>query len=196
MSKIGSIRTFICIELPGNVQALLAEIQTCLKGLGADVSWVKPSNIHLTLKFLGDVPEQKVPVICATLEKAALAVSAMEIQVMGAGFFPTARNPQVLWVGIQPVPSPLREFQELIDVGLSTKGYAREDRPFSPHLTIGRFKSLRNLQALIRKLQALDFESKIVTVREVTVMRSDLKPTGALYTPIRVFPLLGKTQHN
>jgi len=196
MSKAGNIRIFICIELPGTVQALFAEIQASLKEIGADVSWVKPSNIHLTLKFLGDVPEQKVPVIWAAVEKAALAVSAMEIQVRGAGCFPTARNPRVLWVGIQPVPSPLRELQELIDVGLSTKGYTREDRPFSPHLTIGRVKSPQNLQALIRKLQALDFESKIVTVREVTVMRSDLKPTGALYTPIRVFPLVGKSGHN
>jgi len=196
MSKTGTIRTFICIELPETVQALLAEFQKRLKGLGAEVSWVKPSNIHLTLKFLGDVSEQKLPLICAALEKAAHAIPVMEMQVRGAGCFPTARNPRVLWVGIQPIPSPLRDLVELIEVGLSGNGYAREDRPFSPHLTFGRVKSLRNLQALMRKMQELDFGGEIVSVRTVTVMRSDLRPAGAVYSPIKVFPLLGKAEHN
>ncbi len=161
MSKTSTIRTFICIELPQTVQALLAKFQDSLKRLGADVSWVKPSNIHFTLKFLGEVPEQKLPMICATVERAAHVVPAIEIQVKGTGCFPSTRNPRVLWVGIQPVPSQLQELYELIEVGLSEIGYARDDRPFSPHLTIGRVKSPRNLQALMRQIQELEFRGAI-----------------------------------
>jgi 2'-5' RNA ligase len=116
----------------------------------------------------------------------------MEIQVSGAGCFPSARNPRVLWVGIEPIPPQLRNLQELIDFGLSEKEYAREDRPFRPHLTIGRIKSSRNLQALRRKMQELNFDCETVSVRAVTVMRSDLRPAGAIYSPIKVFPLIGK----
>lgn len=196
MSKTGMIRTFICIELPETLQALLTKFQDSLKRLGADVSWVKPSNIHLTLKFLGDVPEQKLPVICETVKSAARAVPAMSMQVREAGSFPTARNPRVLWVGIQPVPSQLRTLYESIDVGLSEKGYARDDRPFNPHLTIGRVKSPRNVQDLMRKMQELNFDGETVSVRTVTVMRSDLRPAGALYSPIKVFPLLGTAEQH
>ena len=78
----------------------------------------------------------------------------------------------------------------------SSLGYAREDRPFSPHLTIGRVKSPRNLQALMRADARIGIVGETVTVREVTVMKSDLKPAGAVYTPIKVFPLLGKAEHN
>ena len=196
MSKTITIRTFICIELPQTLQVLLAKFQDSLKRPGADVSWVKPSNIHFTLKFLGEVPEQKLPMICETVERAAHTVPALEIQVKGTGCFPSTRNPRVIWVGIQPVPSQLQELYELIEVGLSEIGYARDDRPFSPHLTIGRVKSPRNLQALMRQIQELEFRGEIVSVRTVTVMRSDLRPAGAVYSPIKVFPLLGKAEHN
>lgn len=196
MSKTSTIRTFICIELPQALRVLLAKFQDSLKRPGADVSWVKPSNIHFTLKFLGEVPEQKLPMICETVEKAARAVPALEIQVKGTGCFPSTRNPRVILVGIQPVPSQLQELYELIEVGLSDIGYARDDRPFSPHLTIGRVKSPRNLQALMRQIQEFEFRGEIVSVRTVTVMRSDLRPAGAVYSPIKVFPLLGKAEHN
>ena len=196
MSNTGVIRTFICVELPETVQGLLAAFQSKLKGAGADVGWVKPSNIHLTLKFLGSIPGPKLAVICTAVERAANAVPPMQIQVKGAGCFPAARNPRVLWVGIQPIPPQLRKLQESIEVGLSESGYARDDRPFSPHLTIGRVKSPRNLQALMRKMQELEFQDEIVSIHTVTVMKSDLNPTGAQYTPIKVFPLLGKTEDN
>ena len=185
------IRTFICIELPETVKAHLSEFQSNLKGTGADVSWVKPSNIHLTLKFLGDVPEQQLPVICETVTSAAHAIPPMSMRVTEAGSFPTTRNPRVLWVGIHPVPLQLQNLFELIESGLFKSGYAREDRPFSPHLTIGRVKSPRNLQALMRKMQELKFDGETVSVKTVTVMRSDLRPAGAQYSPIKVLPLLG-----
>jgi RNA 2',3'-cyclic 3'-phosphodiesterase len=194
MSTTGTIRTFICIELPQTVQALLAKFQDSLKRLGADVSWVEPSNIHLTLKFLGDVPEPMLATLSSIVEKAAFSTVPFELQVNGAGFFPNLRAPRVLWVAIQPVPQQLQDLQEWIDVELFKLGIAREDRKFSPHLTIGRVKSPRNLQALVSAMHKLDISSEIVTAREVTVMKSDLRPTGALYTPIKVFPLLGKAE--
>src|SRR3990172_1879009 len=123
MSKPGILRTFICVELQGLVHAQLANLQGTLKTIGADVSWVKPSNIHLTLKFLGDVPEQNIPAICSAVEKAAIEVAPFELQVRGTGCFPSAKNPRVIWVGLNPLPCELRQLQELIDGELFTKGY-------------------------------------------------------------------------
>ena len=196
MSKTGHIRTFICVELPKSVTALLAKVQDSLKGIGAEVNWVKPSNIHLTLKFLGDLPEQKLAEICEAVERATHAAIPFEFQVKGTGCFPANGNPRVLWVGIEPVPHPLQELQELIDSGLFAMGIPWETRTFNPHLTIGRVKSARNVQPLVRKMCTLHFAEEVVGVREVTLMRSDLKPAGALYTPIGVFPLAGKAEAN
>ena len=191
MSKPGNVRTFICVELPDVVHSQLANLQCILKKFGADVGWVKPSNIHLTLKFLGDVPEQKITEVCSAVENSAIKVSPFELLVKGTGCFPSARNPRVIWVGINPFPGELRQLQKLIDGELFTKGYSREDRPFSPHLTLGRVRSPHNVQALVRKMEEMNFQGETIWVKEVTVMRSDLRPTGAQYASIRVYQLKG-----
>ena len=196
MSTTGTFRTFVCIELPETVQALLAKFQDSLKRLGADVSWVKPSNIHLTLKFLGEVSEPMLATLSSIVEKAAISTVPFELQVNGAGFFPNLRAPRVLWVAIKPVPQQLQDLQVWIDVELFKLGIAREDRKFSPHLTVGRVKSPRNLQTLVDAMHNLDVVSEKFTAREITVMRSELKSTGAHYMPIKVFPLLGKAEQH
>ncbi|MFN8006213.1 MAG: RNA 2',3'-cyclic phosphodiesterase [Terriglobia bacterium] len=191
MAKPDEIRTFVCLELPRSVKELLSGVQDDLKGVGAKVSWVKPANIHLTLKFLGNLSQSRLAEVCVVVEEAGRAVSPFGFQVKGAGAFPPTGNPRVLWVGLAGVSAPLQDLQQRIDTGLFQRGFPRENKPFSPHLTIGRVQSGYQARALLEKISRLKVEGEMVNVHQVAVMKSDLRAGGALYTPIQKFPLLG-----
>ncbi|HEX5735150.1 MAG TPA: RNA 2',3'-cyclic phosphodiesterase [Blastocatellia bacterium] len=176
------IRTFICIEIPESVKERIAELQRHLRQLDSRVSWTKPSNIHLTLKFLGDVsPSRKERVRQAT-ERSVTSITPFEIEVGGAGCFPSPRAPRVLWVGLVTLPESLKQLRERLEEELFREGFARESKRFSPHLTIGRVRDPRNSSRLAEELQARGFESEKFQARELIVMRSELKPTGSVYT--------------
>jgi 2'-5' RNA ligase len=183
------IRTFICIELPDSVKQKMELLENQLRGVDAQVSWVKPSNVHLTLKFLGGVPSHKIDRVSEALEHASHDTPAFEIEVAGAGCFPSPRSPRVLWIGLAGVPDPLLRLYTNLEDELATVGFQREKRRFAPHLTIGRLRSPRNGAELAQKLMAMGFESEKFVARQVIVMRSQLKPTGSIYTPISIIPL-------
>ena len=183
------IRTFICIELPESIKQKMELLENQLRGVDAQVSWVRPSNVHLTLKFLGGVPSHKIDRVSQAAERAARGVAAFEVEVAGAGCFPSARSPRVLWVGLGEVPDALAILYKNLEEELAALGFEREKRRFSPHLTIGRLRSPRNGAELAQKLIAIGFESERFAAREVIVMRSQLKPTGSIYTPLSVTPL-------
>ena len=191
MTGASKIRTFICIDIPGFIRARLEELQRTLAPVNADVSWVKTSKIHLTLKFLGDVPFDRIGNISGAVERAVQQVGPFEIQVSGTGAFPSSHNPRVLWVGLQPIPSQLMQLQGSIEDQLFRDGFARESRSFSPHLTVARLKSNRNSRALVEALMANGFERVTFSANEVIVMKSDLKSKGAVYTQLAVFKLEG-----
>ena len=186
------IRTFICIDLPETVKDRLDELVKLLRTVDAQVSWVRSKNIHLTIKFLGNVAVDKLDAVKNVVQRAAASAGPIEIVVGGVGCFPSARSPRVLWVGLAGVPAPLVTLYNAIEDGLDREGFAREKRKFAPHLTIGRLRSPRNGQQLSQKLTELGFEPEPFTAREIIVMRSDLKPTGSIYTPQLVAPLQGK----
>ncbi len=177
------IRSFICFEIPAAIKECLREVQSSLRQLDAQISWVKPENIHLTLKFLGDVSASRLPSVTAAIERAAASIAPFELEVSGAGCFPSARSPRVLWVGLSDLPPSLAELHKAMEAELASVGFARESKKFSPHLTIGRVRAPRNAALVAEQLLAGGFAAQRFTAREVILMRSDLNPAGSIYTP-------------
>ncbi|MCI0489051.1 MAG: RNA 2',3'-cyclic phosphodiesterase [Blastocatellia bacterium] len=186
-----ALRTFICIEITEAIKGRIADLQDSLRSAGAQVSWVKAANIHLTLKFLGDVQLSRIESILRAAERAAASISPFEIEVSGAGCFPSPRNPRVLWVGLANVPEELKRLHAGLEAELAREGFPREQKNFSPHLTICRIRSPRNASRVAEDLIARGFEAESFQAREIIVMRSDLKPAGAIYTPQAVIKLGG-----
>lgn len=185
----GSIRTFICIEVPKSIRERIGALQQTVGLHDAKISWVKPSNIHLTLKFLGDVTATRIPAVISAVERAARLSRTFEIEVGGAGCFPSAKRPRVFWVGLTAVPDGLARLHALIEEELVGEGFAPDARKFSPHLTIGRVRSPKNVPRVAEDLIATDFERENFQTTDVIVMRSDLNPSGSIYTPQAIIKL-------
>jgi len=184
-----TVRTFICIEIPGSIKTRIEDLQRVLKQIDAAVSWVKPSNIHLTLKFLGAVEESRIQRVCEAAGRASRSTGPIELTIAGAGCFPSARSPRVLWIGLKEVPAGLKTLYEAIEKEMAGCGFARESRRFGPHLTIGRLRSQQNARHLSEMLISTGFQDEGFEAREVIVMRSNLNPKGSIYTPLAVLPL-------
>jgi RNA 2',3'-cyclic 3'-phosphodiesterase len=184
-----TFRTFICVEIPASLRKNIASLQDDLRAVGSQVSWTKADNIHLTLKFLGDVAEPDLPKICRASELAATGIEPFALTVAGTGCFPSAKNPRVLWVGFQVLPEPLTKLQSRLEEFLDRVGFPRENQRFRPHLTIGRVRSNSSPFALSKKLEEHGFESQTFAVDRLVVMRSQLNPKGSIYTPLQIIPL-------
>jgi 2'-5' RNA ligase len=183
------LRSFIAIELPGEVKASLAGIQQSLKKSGADIRWVKTDNIHLTLKFLGDIEEKSVASIIQMLKGTCKNHKVFSIEISNIGTFPVKRSPRVLWAGIND-HGELMKLQLEIDKGMASLGFEPEKRVFSPHLTFGRFRSSRGRGALMEKIDMIKHDSfGLFDVRSIYLIKSDLNPSGAVYSRLAEFPL-------
>ncbi len=186
---MAKIRTFIAIDVPTSQKEQIARLQGQLRGLGGRISWTRPEGIHLTLKFLGDVEERQLPLVAEAVVRAARHTGPLEIGITGTGAFPNLRHPRVLWVGVAEPTGRLKELAHAIAQELRPLGFPPEDREFSPHLTLGRVKDPRGLEQVVRALQEANFSGGTFVAREVRVMKSDLKPTGAEYTALHHIPL-------
>src|SRR6185369_17945967 len=107
--KKDTVRTFVCIEIPDSISERIGNLQTELKAIDAQVSWTKPSNIHLTLKFLGAVEATRIQKVARAVQRAVVGINRFEIEISGAGCFPSARSPRVLWIGLPEVPEALQQ---------------------------------------------------------------------------------------
>src|SRR5262245_43890348 len=135
------LRTFIAVEMSPSVIGRAGDLIDKLRVAPAEITWVRPQQMHLTLKFLGDVPDTDTPDICRVVSDVAEAFEPFEITLRGVGAFPNNREPRTLWVGIEDGADELKRLQAEIEQALKTKlGYAKEQRGFHPHLTIGRVK--------------------------------------------------------
>jgi 2'-5' RNA ligase len=177
-----AIRTFIAVEIPESIKSRIERLQETLREIGGKVSWTTPSNIHLTLKFLGAVEESRIERVRKAVEDAARGIGPFEVQIGGTGCFPSPRSPRVLWVGLPAVPEPLTQLHSKIETELDGAGFALEKRRFSPHLTIGRIRAQHNATAVAEAFITSGFEVERFEAKQVVVMRSDLKPTGSIYT--------------
>ncbi len=187
------IRTFIAIELPEEVRRGLARVQGELKRSHPPVRWVSPEKIHVTLKFLGEIPAEQVETVCRVVAQVATSAAPFELEAAGAGVFPNLRRPRVIWVGVQGDLPALHALQASLERELARAGFPEEERPFSPHLTLGRVQD-RATPAEARSLGQTVAGLEVPSlgrwrVEQVVVMRSDLRPEGPIYTPLRVLRL-------
>ena len=185
------MRTFIAIELPNGIKNQIGQVQAPLKETKAFVSWVKPGNIHVTLKFLGEVPEEKIDQVFSATEKAVEGAKRFTMSLKGMGAFPDFRRPRVIWVGAGSGTEELSQIANKIEEEMEKIGFPREKRGFSPHFTIGRVKSPKNIEKLMELVKSSDFQTEKIEVNEVVVMKSQLHPAGAIYTPLRKELLAG-----
>jgi len=184
------MRTFIAVELPEQIKKQIEVLQVPLKKTNAFVSWVKPGNIHITLKFLGEVPEEKIDEVFSATELALKGAKSFKMNLKGMGAFPDFRRPRVIWIGTGKGGEELSDMANKIEDEMEKIGYPKEKRKFSPHFTIGRVKSPKNIEKLVELVKSADFETEDIEVNEVTVMKSQLHPAGAIYTPLKKIPLL------
>lgn len=179
------LRAFIAIELPQNIIACLKKVQDALKKDELDIRWVRPGNIHLTLKFLGDISVEMCKDLEAAIEAAATGFSPFELSVKGIGVFPGIKNARVVWAGVSGKTDTLFNFQRTLESHLSQKGIMAQKRPFKAHLTIGRIKKKIDPALLLSRIEACcNFETENFRVDRVVLFKSDLRPTGAVYTPL------------
>jgi 2'-5' RNA ligase len=184
------IRSFIAIELPEKTRQKLAAIQEQLKESRARVRWVKVSSIHLTLKFLGNILPEQVDEIAAAVAQVVVDEPPVSLCAAGLGAFPSQRKPRVIWVGLRGEVERLASIQAALEKALEKLGFAREGRGFRPHLTIGRVKDRHRLQGLIQALSTLELpEFNSFDADEIILYKSDLRPTGAIYTKLHRMPL-------
>jgi 2'-5' RNA ligase len=190
-----TLRCFVAIDLPANLKEQLTSIITAMQAApaGTLVNWVRPTGLHLTLKFLGEVPLVRRPEIEATLLKVFSnpQVTPFELSAGGLGTFPTSEQPRVIWVGLGGNLAALGVTQKRVEAALAALGFPPEERKFSPHLTLGR---LTNVDTATRQTVGQfirDFpiaaELARFQVQEAVLMRSELHPAGAIYTPLTHF---------
>ncbi len=177
----GTLRTFIAIPMGPSIQKTASDVQEDLKRLFLDVKWVKPPQIHLTLKFLGDVEEEKIATIKQIMAKHLPMFKAFDAQLTQAGAFPSARHPQIIWLGLKDVQGEIKKIVELLENELEQAGFKKESRDFHPHVTIGRVRSQKNIRALSEKLGALSLPPTHERIERVILFKSTLGPGGPAY---------------
>ena len=196
------MRIFIGIDLDPEVRARIELFLEGVEGFAPEARWARPESLHVTLKFIGEQPPERVEAITERLRR--VEGSAFEIHAGGYGFFPTAKAPRVFWMGIHAGPQ-LAELAGSIDMATAELGIPREDRPFSPHLTLARASAGRRsgspkwrkgdgpsatfavLEKRLAVMGDLDFGK--MTAREFILYQSQLSPKGSKYTKLQRFPM-------
>jgi len=187
-----ALRLFVAVDLSDEAKRALSGLLSRLKGLDSGVRWVAPENLHVTLKFLGNVEEGKVEAIRGALSGALSGFKPFAIRLKGLGAFPSAKRPRVVWMGVEEGNEELSALARAVEVALERLGFPREGREFVAHVTLGRVKS-RASGGLLRFLERPEGIPEVrQEVREVVLMRSVLRPEGPEYTPLFKFPLGGR----
>lgn len=185
-----SVRCFVAIRVaPGAVEAL-QRAQERLRRTGADVKLVETRNLHLTLKFLGDVESARLPDVLRVVQAIAAGTPRMAGRIHGVGAFPNERAPRVIWAGMDFEPDAARTLAARIDAELAPLGFARETRPFASHVTLGRVRSPRGRKSLAQELEKLSgSEFGRQPVERLTVFQSVLSAAGPEYTALAEYDL-------
>jgi len=188
------LRSFVAVEIPTEIQSALARSTAPLqKALPKPlIRWVAPQNVHLTLKFLGDISPANLERLAEALKTEAVAHETFSISVGGLGAFPTSRRARVIWIGLE-APAALMTLLRGVEAVTAKLGYASEDRPFSPHLTIGRVRqniSGLDFQHIRAALEGTNIGALgTLRVNAVNIFKSDLQPGGPVYTRLYTLPM-------
>ena len=181
-----SWRMFCAFELPESLRVLIKEHGERVRGAvsEAEASWSRPENIHLTMKFFGNVDQPQIAVISEVLARVAKEFSPVAIVVGGTGVFPRPSRPQVLWIGIEDPTGALAKLQKRVEDECAREGFPKEDRAFRPHLTIARIRKPHNANRLAEAHLHTQFAAVELIFNELVLFRSELSPKGSKYTPI------------
>jgi RNA 2',3'-cyclic 3'-phosphodiesterase len=186
-------RTFIAVEIDPAIRARADELIHILRAADADVKWVETHNLHLTLQFLGEVPETIIAAVFKAVEKGAAQVRPFDLEVGSAGAFPNSSRPRTLWIGAQSGSPQMADLHDNVALELADLGFQDEDRKFQSHLTIGRTRSGKNVAALGQLLkQHADFQAGRMLVEKATVFSSRLERGGPIYEVLSAAKLGGQ----
>lgn len=188
------LRTFIAVEVSSEIRSKAQRLIGKLSESGAKIKWVEPQNLHLTLKFLGDVEMLEMPQICSAVDEAVAGLPPFDLEAIGAGAFPTPQRPRTIWLGIRSGSESLVALHDAVEEKLAPLGFRREGRRYVPHLTLGRVRSTtpqvsRELAALLETHR--QYPGGSGDVSEVVVMSSELGRDGPVYDPLSHAELRG-----
>ena len=178
------IRSFIALEISDEAREELARIEDKLKEAGADVKWIRPESIHLTLKFLGYITEEKVASITKRLGRIASGASPFDAVLSEIGVFPKWRYARVLWIGIEEGKEKVKALAGMVEEAMEEEGFEKEKRSFKSHITIGRIRTSKKLEKLEKEAGKIKVNPAVSHITKVVLFKSDLTPRGAIYTPL------------
>ena len=187
------MRIFVAIEIPTSIQQQLADFQGVLRSAEARISWTQPSNIHLTLKFLGEIDRKALDYVRLGCKAVCEGISHFSLGLQGSGVFPNRKQPRVLWVGLGGRIDKVVELASRLNDALATKGFSPDSKPLRPHLTVGRIKSIDAIEETLTLASTYAFEQQEFEVREIVIVQSELGRSAPTYTVISRLAFTGFT---
>jgi 2'-5' RNA ligase len=181
-TSIRQIRAFIAVPLPEKLKLEVDKLIVGLKPLGSGITWVRAANLHFTLRFLGDIDSDSIPTLKQAVESQLSGLASFNICLAGLGCFPNMNRPRVVWVAAATDIDKMKELAARVENACRESGYGQADKPFAPHLTIGRIKLPSGLDRLMESLKTTKFQTEQFSVDKVIIYKSDLTPRGPIYT--------------
>jgi RNA 2',3'-cyclic 3'-phosphodiesterase len=186
-----TVRAFIAFDIPGYIVKVIQELQADLKSRGLSAKWVKPENIHLTLKFLGDTPQGRLEAVCRKLDDVFKEQRPVSLCAKGVGVFPTIKRPRIFWFGLGGESNRLFEIKHQIENALASIDFPRENKMYKAHLTLARFKGAINKRPIEQAMEYFaDFQTDAFSVDQCILYQSRLTPSGPIYTALHKAPLI------
>ena len=187
-----TVRAFVAVELNTAIRDALAKVQRRLRTANARVSWVHPDRMHLTVVFLGDLPVDAVPRVANGLEDIARNTPPFQLQLAGGGAFGPPRRPRVIWAGVNDEAGALQAVHQQVAQRLVEANVGFDERPFTPHLTLGRVRARHGLDQLATLLERIEWPTDVsMTVRQIHLLQSHLGAQGATYETLHAAALAG-----
>jgi len=183
------IRTFIAVDLPQDAKMEVDKLSSVLRNEGGGVKWVNAENLHITLRFLGDIKEETVPKLAENIKTNIYGFRKFELSLSGIGGFPNLKMPRVIWVDTDVGRDRLRDLATSVEMSCIESKFGRSDKRFLAHLTIGRVKNPSGIDKVLRKIERTTFETRPFEINAVTIFKSDLSPAGPKYTPLEIIRL-------
>ncbi len=183
------MRLFVAVPFPDEIKNELGKLIDDWRKEKDKVGWVKKENLHLTLKFLGEAPPEKLEGLKENLIASLNGLTAFSTSLSGTGAFPNLNRARVIWIGVSEGKEQLSKLAQKVEEATRPLGFPAEEREFSAHLTVGRVKNDRLSNQLSTKVRACTFEAKGIIVTEVVLYQSELAPGGSIYTPLARFEL-------
>lgn len=184
-----NIRTFIAVDIPQEIKMELDKAISELRPLAPEIRWVRAANLHLTLRFLGNIPRDSVSGLAQEIAGNIAGFGQFQISLAGVGGFPNLKRARVIWIGGGLGTERLGELAPLVEKACITGGFGQADKPFSCHLTVGRVKFPKGHEKMVSHIESMNFHSPLFNVSEVAIFKSDLLPAGPKYTRLETIPL-------